>query len=222
MATSRWTRASSLSCGARTAIERSGWTASVALVAGCNLSGRSGVMPGEARQEPIMAHDPVSAFERFVRASLDDLLSPGENSDGFPEMLALLRRAAENVPAYREMLKAASLSPGDIHDAKDFARLPPLTKDNYVRRFPLEALVEGGDLAACDFFAVSSGSTGEPTVWPRGLSHEFPIAVRFEQVLRDSFRAHQRRTLAVVCFALGSWVGGMYTTSCLRWIAAKG
>ena len=88
--------------------------------------------------------------------------------------------------------------------------------------FPLEALVEGGDLAACDFFAVSSGSTGEPTLWPRGLHHEFPIAVRFEQVLRDSFRAHQRKTLAVVCFALGSWVGGMYTTSCLRWIAAKG
>jgi len=46
--------------------------------------------------------------------------------------------------------------------------------------------------------------------------------VRFEQVLRDNFRAHERRTLAVICFALGSWVGGMYTTSCLRWIAAKG
>ncbi len=46
--------------------------------------------------------------------------------------------------------------------------------------------------------------------------------MRFEQVLRDSFRAHERKTLAVVCFALGSWVGGMFTASCLRWIAAKG
>ena len=88
--------------------------------------------------------------------------------------------------------------------------------------FPSGDLVEGGDLTACDFFAVSSGSTGEPTLWPRGLHHELPIAVRFEQVFRDSFRAHKRKTLAVVCFALGSWVGGMYTTSCLRWLAAKG
>ena len=169
-----------------------------------------------------MARDPVSAFDRFLKGSLDDLLSPGETGDGFPEALALLRRAADGVPAYGAMLKAAGLSPADIHAAVDFAKLPLLTKENYVRRFPLEALVEGGDLAACDFFAVSSGSTGEPTLWPRGLHHEFPIAVRFEQVLRDNFRAHERRTLAVVCFALGSWVGGMYTTSCLRWIAAKG
>lgn len=120
------------------------------------------------------------------------------------------------------MLKSAGLSAADIHDAGDFAKLPLLSKENYVRRFALEALVEGGDLASCDFLAVSSGSTGEPTLWPRGIRHEFPTAVRFEQVLRDNFRANERRTLAVVCFALGSWVGGMYTTSCLRWIAAKG
>jgi phenylacetate-coenzyme A ligase PaaK-like adenylate-forming protein len=169
-----------------------------------------------------MARDPRSAFDRFLNTSLDDLLAPGEASDGFPETLALLRRVADGVPAYAAMLKAAGVGVTDIHAAADFARLPLLNKENYVRRFPLEALVEGGDLAACDFFAVSSGSTGEPTLWPRGLHHELPVAVRFEQVLRDNFRAHERRTLAVVCFALGSWVGGMYTTSCLRWIAAKG
>jgi phenylacetate-CoA ligase len=169
-----------------------------------------------------MAHDPVSALDRFLKSGLDELLAAGETSDGLPEAVALLRRTADGVPAYGAMLKAAGLTVADIHDAGDFARLPLLNKDNYVRRFPLEALVEGGDLAACDFFAVSSGSTGEPTLWPRGLHHEFPIAVRFEQVLRDNFRAHRRRTLAVVCFALGSWVGGMYTSSCLRWVAAKG
>jgi phenylacetate-CoA ligase len=168
-----------------------------------------------------MARDPRSAFDRFLNTGLDELLAPGEAGDGLTEALALLRRAAGGVPAYGAMLKGAGVNPADIHDAADFAKLPLLNKENYVRRFPLEALVEGGDLAACDFFAVSSGSTGEPTLWPRGLHHEFPVAVRFEQVLRDNFHAHERRTLAVVCFALGSWVGGMYTTSCLRWIAAK-
>jgi len=50
----------------------------------------------------------------------------------------------------------------------------------------------------------------------------WPPRSRFEQVFRDAFRAHQQRTLAVICFALGSWVGGMYTTACLRHLAAKG
>jgi phenylacetate-CoA ligase len=169
-----------------------------------------------------MAVSPSTALTHFLNTDLDALLRPGESGDGFPEALALLRRAAERVPAYGAMLRDARLGPSDIHAADDFAKLPLLTKDNYVRRFPLGDLVEGGDLAACDFFAVSSGSTGEPTLWPRGLHHELPIAVRFEQVFRDGFQAHKRKTLAVVCFALGSWVGGMYTTSCLRWLAAKG
>ena len=173
-------------------------------------------------QGRTMAQDPIAALNRFLKGSLDELLSAGESGDGFAEALSLLRRVGDGVPAYRAMLKGAGIAPADIHDAADFARLPLLNKENYVRRFPIEALVEGGDLAACDFFAVSSGSTGEPTLWPRGLQHEASVAVRFEQVLRDNFRAYARRTLAVVCFALGSWVGGMYTTSCLRWVAAKG
>src|SRR5690348_3724460 len=202
----------------------------MAVVTGkCNKSreDRLQLPPGIGRNEMaaisrfVMASSPLPALDHFLNADLDHLLAPGEASDGLPEALALLRRAADGVPAYAAMLKASGMGAADVHDAVDFARLPLLNKDNYARRFPLEALVEGGDLAACDFFAVSSGSTGEPTVWPRGLHHEFPVAVRFEQVLRDNFRAHERRTLAVICFALGSWVGGMYTTSCLRWVAAK-
>jgi phenylacetate-CoA ligase len=48
------------------------------------------------------------------------------------------------------------------------------------------------------------------------------IAARFEQIFHDSFAADGRRTLAVVCFALGSWVGGLFTLSCCRWLGAKG
>lgn len=168
-----------------------------------------------------MSHSPEAALQHFLGTSLDRLLQPGESGDGFAESLALLRRAAESVPAYGAMLREAGLGPAEILEPGDLARLPLLTKQNYLRRYPLDQLVEGGDLAACDFFAVSSGSTGEPTLWPRGLRHELAIAQRFEQVFRDGFQAQRRRTLAVVCFALGTWVGGMYTTSCLRWVAAK-
>src|SRR5262249_31644990 len=42
------------------------------------------------------------------------------------------------------------------------------------------------------------------------------------QVFHDGFEADRRRTLAVVCFPLGTWVGGMFTASCCRHLAAKG
>jgi phenylacetate-CoA ligase len=70
--------------------------------------------------------------------------------------------------------------------------------------------------------AVSSGSAGQPTVWPRSVLDERAVAARFEQVFHDSFRSDERRTLAVVCFALGTWVGGMYTVACCGHLAAKG
>ncbi|HEV8550642.1 MAG TPA: phenylacetate--CoA ligase family protein, partial [Polyangiaceae bacterium] len=79
-----------------------------------------------------------------------------------------------------------------------------------------------GRLEHSDFLAVSSGSTGEPAIWPRFVSDELGTAERFEQVLADAFGARSRRTLGVVCFALGSWVGGMYTTAACRHVAAKG
>ncbi len=73
-----------------------------------------------------------------------------------------------------------------------------------------------------DIVAVSSGSTGEPSFWPRSASDERVIAARFEEIFRDCFRADERRTLAVVCFALGTWVGGLFTPNCCRHLAELG
>ena len=42
------------------------------------------------------------------------------------------------------------------------------------------------------------------------------------QVMRDNFQAHELRTLAVIAFPLGSWVGGLFTYNCLRYLTNKG
>lgn len=164
----------------------------------------------------------LGALERFYRTPLEQEL--GRHLQGAPGELALqlFHRANSEVPAYAQFLRDAGFAPGSVAEAADFARVPVATKENYHRRHPLAALCRGGDLARADMLAVSSGSTGEPAVWPRSVADELGTAFRFEQVLRDAFGAHQNRTLAVVCFALGSWVGGMYTTACLRHVAAKG
>jgi phenylacetate-CoA ligase len=126
------------------------------------------------------------------------------------------------VPAYGAFLRAHEVDPASVRTPEDFSRLPLTDKDGYLRQHGLPELCRDGRLEDCDMVAVSSGSTGEPTVWPRALVHELAVATRFEQVFHDSFQADRRRTLAVVCFALGTWVGGMYTTACCRHLAAKG
>ncbi len=126
------------------------------------------------------------------------------------------------MPAYPSFLAEQGVDPGEVRTFADFQRVPPVTKANYLLRHPLSQLCRGGRLWACDMIAVSSGSTGKPAFWPRSVPDELGIATRFEQVFRDSFGAHERRTLAVVCFALGTWVGGMFTASCCRHLAAKG
>jgi phenylacetate-CoA ligase len=163
-----------------------------------------------------------TALHAFIHTPLDKLLEPQAGPLAADIALELFRDVAAHVPAYAAFLKEHEIVPASIRGAQDFARLPLVTKANYLQKHPLPALCRGGRLESCDFLAVSSGSTGTPTFWPRFQSDELPVAARFEQVFHDSFNTDERRTLAVVCFALGTWVGGMFTTSCCRALAAKG
>lgn len=164
----------------------------------------------------------LDALGRFYRETLDERLEEARRKDGAAEALRLFEGVVRDVPAYRAFLRTQGVAPETIRSPEDFAKLPVTTKENYHKAHPLPELCRGGALDACDFVAVSSGSTGEPTVWPRFVTDELGTAFRFEQVLRDAFRVHERRTLGIVCFALGSWVGGMFTTACCRHLAAKG
>jgi phenylacetate-CoA ligase len=165
---------------------------------------------------------PAPDADRFFSTSLDGLIAERLALD--PEALAvgLFQRAAAQVPAYSDFLAGHGIEPARVATYADFQRLPLTDKPSYMRAYPLARRCRDGNLAACDRVAVSSGSTGEPTFWPRSARDELDIALRFEQVFRDSFEAHRRGTLAVVCFALGNWVGGLYTTSCLWHLARKG
>lgn len=163
-----------------------------------------------------------AALDRFLTTGLGDALSCPAPGEAEQRALALFTSVVATVPAYRTFLAEHDVDPAAVRTVDDFRALPLLTKDNYLRRHPLAQVCRGGELVSCDVVAVSSGSTGEPTFWPRSVADEFAVATRFEQVFHDSFDADQRTTLAVVCFALGTWVGGMYTASCCRHLSAKG
>jgi phenylacetate-CoA ligase len=164
--------------------------------------------------------DAIAALDAFLHTPLGDAL-PAAGDTGEPP-LALFRRTAASVPAYATFLREHRVDPATVRTREDFARLPLVTKASYVERHPLAERCREGELADLDMVALSSGSTGAATLWPRAAADELAVAARFEQVFSESFEADRRRTLAVVCFPLGTWVGGMYTASCCRHLAAKG
>lgn len=160
------------------------------------------------------------ALDAFLRTPLDELLHGAP--DPYEPPIALARRVAETVPAYGRLLRERGIDSERLVDAEGFRWLPVIDKASYVARASLRDLCPGGTLSGRDMLAVSSGSSGEPTFWPRGPEHEVASAMRFEQVFRDAFCAHEQTTLAMVCFPLGTWVGGMFTARCCRLLAMKG
>lgn len=160
--------------------------------------------------------------QEFMRQSVDERLSQNTQANQAEIVLPLFQDVSANVPAYQDFLSRHGIDPKTVETFEDFQKLPLLTKENYLRRYNLPELCRHGQLDACDMIAVSSGSTGQPAFWPRRQQDELLIARRFEQVFRDSFNAQNRSTLAVVCFALGNWVGGMYTAQCCRYLQLKG
>ena len=77
---------------------------------------------------------------------------------------AAFYRARKSVPAYREFLaQHGALQP------RNFSEIPATDKEGYVKRWPLEALCQGGKLplrgAVID---ESSGSSGAASNWVRG------------------------------------------------------
>jgi len=161
-------------------------------------------------------------FHQFLSTPLDTLLAQHQAVNSEDKVLALFHRCAAEVPAYRRFLEVRGVNPAEITSFQKFQALPLMGKADYMRAYPLPERCLGGSLRGSDRVAVSSGSTGQPTFWPRSAAYELDVALRFEQVFYDSLRADERSTLAVVCFALGNWVGGLFTTSCCWHLARKG
>jgi phenylacetate-coenzyme A ligase PaaK-like adenylate-forming protein len=168
------------------------------------------------RTEPIL-----TAWQRFLHTPLEKQLARHRQTGSEASLMTLFHTVSQTVPAYRAFLAAHNIALQEINSPGDFRRLPLMTKQNYMHAYSLEERCRDGALSRCDMLAVSSGSTGMPMIWPRSVIHELDIAYRFEQLFHV-FRADQRPTLAVVCFAMGSWVGGMFTAACCRHLAAKG
>ena len=134
--------------------------------------------------------------------------------------LELFHEMADRVPAYKDFLKQRNINHRDIRTIDDFKNVPTIDKDNYLRQYSRQQLCWGGEFAN-DRWVISttSGSTGEPFYFPRTDLQDEYYTLTAELYLRENFKIHERKTLYIDAFAMGAWIGGLFTYEAVHRVA---
>lgn len=160
----------------------------------------------------------IRKFERLLREK-DEVFW---QKKGEERALKLFHAAAKRVPAYKDFLKKHGINPDKIKTIRDFTQVPVTDKQNYIQQYPLAQRSWDGDLREQKIAAVSSGTTGEPTFWPRGSFQEFEQGIIHELLYRFLFDIEKHRTLLVIGFPMGIYVSGVATALPSFLVATKG
>ncbi len=132
--------------------------------------------------------------------------------ESFRRSLKLFYDASLRIPAYKEFLKENSVNADLIKTQEDFSLLPTVDKDNYLRRYPLNELCWDGSLFSNNIISSSSGSSGIPFFWPRGDEQHRETELLYSKIYSQTHDVANKSTLLVVCFSMGTWIAGVYTT----------
>jgi phenylacetate-CoA ligase len=128
--------------------------------------------------------------------------------------------AAKRVPAYREFLSEHGLS-GRLSlkgktVAEAFAALPEMDKDSYIKRWTIPARSVDGVLPRHGVVVdESSGSSGVPTSWVRGLDERLATRQLLQVGFSRTAETLTKQPFVLNCFSLGAWATGMNVTTSL-------
>ncbi len=147
--------------------------------------------------------------------------SQPSNTPGLDHAMHVFERAVREIPAYPDFLARRGVPAETIASAADFGSIPPMSKPDFVQRYRLDELLDDGDVTRAAIWSTSSGSSGRPTYWPRSSVSLRTSIEMFDRIFRN-FATDRRRTLVVVTFAMGAYVGGTYILSAVLGLRARG
>jgi phenylacetate-CoA ligase len=134
----------------------------------------------------------------------------------------MFHQAAARVPAYGRFLREQGVDAADVQTPAQFALVPPTTKSCYLDVYPLRDRMWDGDPAGAAIVHASSGTTGEPYYWPCGTEELARSAVLYELLFTRGYGCGTGRSLVLICFGMGTWVAGSYTTAAATLLRHKG
>ncbi len=125
----------------------------------------------------------------------------------------IFNKAALNCSGYKKFLKEHDINFNKIATFSQFKDLPLTTKSSYIEQYSIEErLYSGHDLSDYYMICTSSGSTGEPTIWPRDYESDKNVIQMNTSMYENLFDIQNKKTLVVVTFGLGAWTAGMLTS----------
>ncbi|MEX0895522.1 MAG: hypothetical protein WDZ94_01125 [Patescibacteria group bacterium] len=141
--------------------------------------------------------------------------------DAQEKVISLFQRAYSTCPAYRDFIDEHDIVASQITKPQHIDRIPIMTKDNFLRKYPLnQRLIDNKLLSDCYMMTASSGSTGEPLFWPRDYDTDKFLEKKKERLYQDLFDIKNQKTLCINTFALGIWTAGVLTSK-FSWGAAE-
>ena len=133
-------------------------------------------------------------------------LQPFLASIGRMRAFAVYQKAKRTCPAYREFLKAHDYK--EPHRRWTLESVPVMTKENYVKKYGIEARCYGGKIPAPGtVIDESSGSSGVPNNWVRSATERNDV----KRILQLNYQIiyNDDDCILLNCFALGPWATGM-------------
>jgi phenylacetate-CoA ligase len=136
--------------------------------------------------------------------------------------IQLFHEAAERVPAYKDFLKKHKINHESIKTTEDLKSVPYITKDNYLKKYPLEKLCWDGTLRKASIFTSTSGSTGDPFYFCRSSDIDWQSSIAHELFFKNASIDLNASTLVLVCFGMGVWIGGIITYQAFELMGERG
>lgn len=128
-------------------------------------------------------------------------------------------RSARRVPAYKEFLGENNFGGQlDVSEGleKAFARIPSMDKASYIKKWGiLERSVDGKLPRYGVVVDESSGSSGTPTSWVRGLEERMATRQLLQVGYARTAHKLQKQPFVLNAFSLGAWATGMNVSTSL-------
>ena len=124
--------------------------------------------------------------------------------------LALFHKAAKDLPGYKAFLAERGIKPDAIDTIEALLNVPVTSKKNYLTANRIEDLIWEADQTSALLLCATSGSTGEPYYFPRNDKLSWQYSRLLEDYLKSSSYG-KGRTLVLIGFGMGVWIGGIIT-----------
>jgi phenylacetate-CoA ligase len=135
-------------------------------------------------------------------------------------LIQVFKRTVKNVPAYKNFLKLNRVELAKVNTLGDFENLPSINKRNYFHVNSFDKIIESGSLENNSMVLTStSGSTGQPTYFPRLEALDLQYSVLAEFFVNNGPKGS---TLFVDCFGMGVWIGGLISYQAFRYMSLRG